>query len=527
MRKLFLLGALLFSAPLIAQNLKTKPNWYNLDFAQDGVRGISTEKAYKELLKDRKPKTVVVGVIDSGVDINHEDLKDLIWVNEKEIPNNGIDDDGNGFVDDINGWDFLGNSKGEDLHAAQLESVRVYNALKKKFGENPSKKKIKKNKADYELMLRIKEDVEKDTREAEMYLPQYKNMVTALEQAEVILKESAGVTVLTEDVVNSIKAENLDRKGRAAKDMWLNMNKFGGLSELKRGVDHFDEQIKYNLNFDYNPRPNVIGDNPAALEYGKYGNNEVVGPDALHGTHVAGIIGANRNNDKGVLGVANAVKIIAIRAVPNGDELDKDVANAIRYAVDNGALVINMSFGKSFSPDKKWVDDAVKYADSKGVLLVAAAGNDNVNVDDTPQYPNRIGAKGEEYKNWISVGAINFEEGKELIANFSNYGKKGVDVFAPGVAIYSTTPGSNYGELQGTSMASPVVAGLAALLRSYFPELTHYQVKDIILKSSTKLPGLKVKIASEDRLEDFSELSTTGGVVNAYQAVKMALELTK
>lgn len=518
MKKIFVLAGMLFTTALHAQDLKSKFNWHNLDHKEDGVRGISTEKAYRELLKNRKSTTVVVGVIDSGIDIGHEDLKTRVWTNTKEIPGNGIDDDQNGFVDDINGWDFIGNAKGEDVHADQLESVRVYNALKAKFGEAPSKKKIKKNKADYALMNKLFEEIEKDRKEAEQYLPMYKNMYAALLEATNILKAASGKEKLSRQVVEDIKTENLDRRAREAKAMWLQMNQLGGIEELKRGVDYFEDKVKYNLNYAYDAR-SIIGDDLSKLEYGKYGNNEVQGPDALHGTHVAGIIGADRSNDKGVLGVADDVKIIVVRAVPNGDERDKDVANAIRYAVDNGAKVINMSFGKGYSPEKKWVDEAVEYADAKGVLLVAAAGNDNSNVDETPQYPNRISAKGKEYKNWISVGAVNFEEGKKLVASFSNFGKKGVDVFAPGVAIYSTVPGSEYQELDGTSMAAPVVSGLAALLFSYFPELTHYEVKDIILKTVVPV----AEAATEDG-KNLSDISTTGGIVNAYEAIKSALE---
>lgn len=523
MKKLFFAIGILVSTTLAAQDLKTQFNWYNLDLKENGVRGISTEKTYRELLKNRKHQTVLVGVIDSGVDINHEDLKDHIWKNTREIAGNGIDDDQNGFIDDINGWDFLGNAKGEDINGEQLESVRLYNTLKKKFGDNPSKKTIKKNKEDYELMNRLHESIEKDRKEAEQYLPMYQNMLTALEQAEIILRTASGKQELTTELVIGLDVAKLDRKGRAAREMWLHMNSLGGITELKRGVEHFEDKIKYNLNYDYRAR-DVVGDNPEALEYGKYGNNEVTGPDAMHGTHVAGIIGADRFNGKGVLGIADDVKIIAIRAVPNGDERDKDVANAIRYAVDNGAKVINMSFGKGYSPEKKWVDEAVKYADSKGVLLVAAAGNDNMDVDATPQYPNRKSLKGEEYKNWISVGALNFEDGEKMVATFSNFGKKGVDVFAPGVAIYSTAPGSKYQELDGTSFAAPVVSGLAAMLFSYFPELSHYEVKDIILKSAVKVPGQKVSV--KDNLVTLEDISTTGGVVNAYEAVKMALEIT-
>lgn len=525
MKKIFVLAACLFTSSLFAQNLKTKENWQNLDYATDGVRGIGTEKAYNDLLKGRNHQTVVVGVIDSGIDIEHEDLKPIIWINSDEVAGNGIDDDKNGFIDDVYGWDFLGNAKGEDINTEQLESIRVYNGLKAKFGDKPSKRKIRKNKADYELMNTIHAKIEEDRKEAEQNLPMYKNMLNMLIQAEDFLKAELKTDKLTEEAVKNLDVRNLDRKGRGMKDFWLGMkSQGGGVAEIQEGVNYFEEKLNYNLNYDYNPRA-IINDNPKALEYGKYGNNEVKGPDSKHGTHVAGIIGAVRTNNLGVKGVADDVKIMTVRAVPNGDELDKDVANAIRYAVDNGAKVINMSFGKAYSPNKNWVDEAVAYADSKDVLIVAAAGNDNANVDEVPQFPNRISEKGGEFKNWISVGALNFEEGEEMVANFSNFGKKGVDLFAPGVAIYSSVPGSEYQEQNGTSMASPVVAGLAALIRSYFPSLSSHQVKDIILKSVTKFPNQKVKVNGE--LVNFSDLSTTGGVVNAYEAIKLALEATK
>lgn len=525
MKKTFLAALILISTSLFGQELKTKFNWHNLDYTADGVRGISTEKAYKELLKDRKSTTIIVGVVDSGVDVYHEDLKGKIWVNSKEIEGNGKDDDGNGFIDDIYGWDFLGNSAGEDIDAEQLENVRIFNTLKRKFGENPKKRKIKKNREEYDLMIQLEEEIRNDRLEAEMNLSQYKNIVNSLEEAEELLKKVAETDQLSDEIVKEIPAGKLDRQGRVARQMWLQMNTFGGLPALREGVEYFESKLNHHLNPDFEPR-GLVGDNIEKLEYGKYGNNEVVGPDARHGTHVSGIIAADRNNELGVKGVADNALIMVLRAVPDGDERDKDIANAIRYAVDNGARVINMSFGKGYSPDKKWIDDAVAYADSKGVLMVAAAGNDGKDIDVEPEFPSRIDLKGNEFKNWINVGALSYKEGADMVAGFSNYGKETVDVFAPGVAVYSTVPDSKYEELDGTSMASPVVAGLATLLFSYFPELTHYEVKDIILKSAVKISDQKVKVNNGQKTLEFSELCTTGGVVNTYEAVKMAIELT-
>jgi cell wall-associated protease len=319
----------------------------------------------------------------------------------------------------------------------------------------------------------------------------------------------------------------------------------------------------------------LVGDNYADSNERNYGNNDVTGPDAKHGSHVAGIIGADRYNNIGIMGVANNVSIMAIRVVPTGDERDKDVANGIRYAVDNGAKVINMSFGKGYKWDKKVVDEAVKYAEEKGVLLVHAAGNDNLNNDTADVYPNKYyeGAEFEAYKlankkpskpnfkpqlnnnngmqqrpgynkpaeikpitldsnkyklphakNWITVGASTYKDDELLKADFSNYGKYNVDVFAPGFLINSSVPGSKYDVFDGTSMAAPVVSGLAALILSYYPNLTAVQVRDIIIKSVTKV-NHKVKYKNdkgENIRVPFADICVSGGIVNAYNALKLA-----
>ena len=510
-----------------AQQLKTKSNWHNLDYTQDGVRGMSVERAYEELLKNRKSKTVVVAVIDSGIDILHEDLAEVIWKNPREIPNNGIDDDKNGFIDDIHGWDFIGSKDGRDINQEQLESTRLLVMYKKKFGENPSKRLIKKYKSEYTLLKSLDKEIKEKKDEAMKFLPMYQDLYNNFVNASLTLSQKLGTKDLTTELVEGMNDAEIDREVRQAKQFWLRLSSMGATeADLRDGVKYFEEQVNYAYNFDFSPRE-IIGDNPSKLEYGGYGNNEVIGPDAMHGTHVAGIIGAVRNNEKGINGVADNVQIMVIRCVPNGDERDKDVANAIRYAADNGASIINMSFGKRFSPEKSWVDEAVKYAESKGVLFIAAAGNDNTDIDKVVHYPTKKYADKGEASQWITVGALNFEEGAQMPAEFSNYGKQGVDVFAPGVAIYSTVPGSKYEEKQGTSMAAPAVTGVAALLKSYFPELTSKEIKSIILNSVTSLADVQVNKPGTNQTVDFGQLSITGGVVNAYNAVKMALQQSK
>lgn len=505
-----------------------KQGWQNMDYKVDSLRGMSTTKAYNELLKNKKSNKVIVGVIDSGIDINHEDLKSVIWVNKKEVMGNGKDDDGNGFVDDINGWDFIGNSKGEDINHEQLEITRLAKEYQDFFGDNPSPKLIKKNQAKYDALQKYKEEIKSELEEGKNNYQLYSGLYDNYSKMDDILKNYLKDDDLTVEKVQAISTnpEESSTEVVNARAFYLRMMGLGAkLSDIKDGVDYFKSKVEYNYNIDYNPRA-IIGDNLSELQYGKYGNNEVTGPDAKHGTHVAGIIGADRTNGIGVEGVADNVEIMVIRAVPDGDERDKDVANAIKYAVDNGAKVINMSFGKAVSPQKKWVDDAVKYAEAHDVLIVAAAGNESENVDEHPHYPSKIYENNKTATNWISVGALDNNPSPNIAASFSNYGKVGVDIFAPGTEIYSTVPGSKYENLQGTSMAAPAVAGLAALIREYYPNLSAQQVKEAILNSAVIIDEPTL-IPGTEEIVSFKTLSVTGGVANVYQALKYAENMAK
>ncbi len=522
----FVLILLICSRAVFAQDLHTKPNWFNLDYNADGIRGMSVEKAYAGFLTGKPATEVIVGVIDSGVDIEHEDLKSKIWVNSGEIPGNGLDDDKNGFIDDVNGWDFIGGADGTDVAQEQLESVRLLIKYTELFGENPSKKILRKYKNEYNEYQKIKREIEDKKAEAAQYLPMYQGLKETFSQVEDALKAELKTETLTPENVEGIDDSSVDLKMRQAKRYWLYMTDQGvNARSIEDGINHFNNQLNFNYNKDYRPR-DVVGDNPDKLEYGKYGNNEVRGPRALHGTHVSGIIAADRNNELGIKGVADKVKIMVIRTVPDGDERDKDVANAIRYAADNGAQIINMSFGKPYSPEKEWVDEAVKYAQSKGVLIVAAAGNDSENIDEHPHYPTKQYLKGGQAANWITVGALSYKSGEDMVAPFSNYGQGNVDVFAPGVDIYSTVPDSKYEEQGGTSMASPAVAGVAALIKSYYPGLSAAQIKEAIMKSVDVIQD-QVKQPGSDALVPFSSLCVSGGVVNAYKALQRADEMTK
>ena len=486
--------------PLTDQQLK---RWSHLDLERDSIPGMSVDKAYTELLKGKKSVKVIVGVVDSGVDINQEDLKGHIWTNKKEIPNNGKDDDKNGFVDDVHGWNFLGNSNNENL-----EMTRI---LKK--GDDGSEL-YKKTLAEYNAKLQEANEYKEDV---DVVLKADKTV------ADFLKKDNYTISELKD--MPSVKFALYD-----AKRIMLSYSEQKGddfHDDLKEYKSYVYDQLDYNLNKDFNPRK-LVGDNPDDITNKKYGNNIVYSKDrkdSLHGTHVAGIIAQGRNNNLGGDGVADNVEIMPVRAVPNGDEYDKDIALAIRYAVDNGAKVINGSFGKDFSPHAQWVYDAIKYAASKDVLIVHAAGNDAKDIDTEPNYPTDVVDGTEISDNVLTVGALNYEYGDKIIATFSNYGKKNVDVYAPGVKIYATVPGNKYKYLQGTSMASPNAAGVAALIREYYPNLKAAQVKQIIMQSGTPL-NLDV-LVDEKRIKiPFSDASVSGKIVNAYNALKMAEEMT-
>ncbi|MGD1843588.1 MAG: S8 family peptidase [Thermonemataceae bacterium] len=505
---------------------KAPENWFNLDVNDDKIRGVSTEKAYK-FLKNKKGQTVIVAVIDSGVDIEHEDLKDVVWVNEDEVAGNQKDDDKNGYVDDVHGWNFIGGADGKNVEQDSYELTREYVRLKAKYGEaTPDSKLIKKNQEEYAYYQEVKKDFEKKRKEIEEQQRGFDQFYTMYIQSVGLLKKYLKTDELTFDKVNAVEPTEEEIKRSQGIYNYAYMMGIENEEVMKETKDYFSNTLQYGYNPDFDPR-DIVGDDYSDLEERYYGNNDVTGPDATHGTHVAGIIAANRQNEIGMLGVANNVRIMSIRAVPDGDERDKDIANAIRYAVDNGAKIINMSFGKSYSPHKALVDEAVRYAESKGVLLVHAAGNDGKDLERNNNFPNKNYREGKAASaaNWLEIGASSWKADRsEFTAEFSNYGSTKVDVFAPGVDLYATVPDQKYKALSGTSMAAPTTSGVAALVMSYYPDLSAKQVKEILMKSSVKYRETKVNLPGSDNKEmvPFGELSVSGGIVNAFEAVKMA-----
>ncbi|WP_116127908.1 S8 family peptidase [Lewinella sp. IMCC34183] len=526
MKQLLLLLAFATTVGLSAQS-SVPDNWWELDRDENSYPGVSAERA-ETYLSGKQAETVVVAVIDSGVDIEHEDLKDIIWTNPGEIPGNGIDDDNNGYVDDIHGWNFIGGADGRNVNYENLEIVRLYNKLDAKYNNRNRDGLNKKEKAEYDRYQEYKSTIEKKQEELGPTAMQYEMIKTAIDGAlEQMGKEPADVTA--EDIA---ELESEDQTIAIVKQVVANATAGGTTfaelyEQLEGAQEYFDSQLKYNYNPEFDARE-IVGDDPTNLKQRNYGNNDVEGPDAAHGTHVSGIIAGVHGNDIGVNGVGGTyVRIMSVRTVPNGDERDKDVANAIRYAVDNGAKVINMSFGKGASPYKDAVDDAMKYAQKHDVLLVHAAGNDGKLLTLENNYPNdTYQGKRRTGKTWIEVGAASSSYDDNLAAPFSNYNKKYVDVFAPGAQIYSTIPDDQYAKFDGTSMAAPMVAGIAALLRSYFPDLKAKQVKEIIEQSAVPVDLEVVKPGTDGEKVKFGELSATGGLANAFTAVKLA-EQTK
>jgi cell wall-associated protease len=523
------------AAVLAQDNLK---EWHLRDHATDSFYGISLNKTYN-FLKNKKSTPLVVAVIDSGVDTTHEDLRNILWHNPKEIPGDGIDNDGNGYVDDYYGWNFLGNKDGRNITKCSGEKERVYHKYKARYaGKTIDVKTLSPEEREQYTIWSVAASQIEPSAEDRMQVPFLANMLKSLRKQDSVLRKALGKETYSLEDLEKFQTDSANIK--KAKNALLRMKEMGVdgdnqsiLGELTEYVD--GKQAALNAK-DVAPPPyrdSIIGDKYNDINDRFYGNPDVMSTTSLHGTHVTGIIAAQRNNGIGTNGVADNVKVMMVRAVPDGDEYDKDIALAIRYAVDNGAKVINMSFGKGFSPEKKWVDEAVKYAESKDVLLVHAAGNDSKNIDVSDNFPNaQLKVSNTIAKNWITVGASSDPHvtPNNIIAPFSNYGQQ-VDIFSPGTKIYATLPGGNkYGFLQGTSMASPVVAGIAALIRSYYPGLSAAQVKYAIEKSgehyqNTATDFKVIKPGTADEIIPMDSLTHTASFVNAYDAMVLAATL--
>lgn len=499
-------------------------NWHMLSFAKDSVYGIEADKAYAEILEGKTAKKVLVAVIDAGVDIEHEDLKSIIWTNQKEIPGNGIDDDGNGYIDDIHGWNFLGSADGKtNIEYATSEDDREYVRLTKLY-EHADTAKLSLADRKYFALVKRKSALAQSRRALE----NAKNLAAKVDSIHWYFDKAFPDQVVTIQTLYDTKPEF-----SGDKELILMYE----LLKMRAQASKYSPDLPINIVYKLAPfmvcsaETNLQSQYVTSLKDGRavvmkglkpgqnWGNNQLSFKNSDHGTHVAGAIAAVRGNNLGMDGIADHVEIMPIRVVvPQGDEYDEDVAKAIRYAVDNGATVINMSFGKRVSPKKQLVDDAIKYAEKKDVLIVRGGGNFTEDTDQFVFYPSQFYNNGKAASNMITVGATSpFGE----IMGFSNYGKKSVDLFAPGFDVYSTGVGNTYSGMHGTSMASPVVCGVATLLRSYYPNLSAAEVKNILMQTVTIVPE------EWEGKQKLQHISVSGGIVNAYQALKMAGQQSK
>ncbi|WP_291783197.1 S8 family peptidase [Cecembia sp.] len=502
-------------------NVKNSPldkgeseNWQHLDLIKDTIPGMSVDRAYEELIRKSPKNQIIVAVLDAGVDLYHEDLAPVLWSNPGEIAGNNTDNDGNGFVDDVHGYNFLGESYHERLEYTRIVSLGI---------------------GDDAYQQKAKQKLEEETASAIGTLERIEELRAVINLADRTAKELLGKDDYDPADIQDLKVD--DQETQQALSFLSNMLSMSGsldavMEDLQGAETYYSTKFEYHLNLDFDGRSEV-GDNPYDYEDRGYGNGNphIVNKEESHGTHVAGIIAAGRENNLGIKGIANNVQIMSIRAVPDGDEYDKDIAFGIRYAVDNGAKIINASFGKGFSPNAEWVYDALEYAAMNDVLIVHAAGNDGMDLDnpDNPNFPNdHQFQNGREFvDNVLTVGAIGSQYGPRLVAPFSNYGAKNVDVFAPGAQVYSTMPDNHYEFQSGTSMAAPAVSGVAALIWSYYPKLTAAQVKKIIMESGLEVPVQVRLMSNPAKPVTLNEISKSGKIVNAYNALILAREVAK
>ena len=538
MKKLFfILVAISVPAFVIAQTNTSSKNWHWKDYGKDTIHGISLFQAYEQLSKlNKQPSPIIVAVLDGGIDTNHIELKPRLWINTKEIPNNGIDDDHNGYVDDIHGWNFLGGKDGRNIDKAADEKSRIYHKYKSAFENISDINQIKSEAQQKQYLVWKQAAQEIEFSEEDAANLQYISMATNAIQklGNIIIKEmnDSNFTVESIESFQPIGRVTLD-----AKIAYLRTARILGIeketpykeviSDLKEYIEGKEKSAKAKLVAPANIRAEIIKDNYENFADKFYGNNDITGPNAKHGTHVAGLVASIPDSTWNVNKLYPLIQIMGVRVVPDGDEYDKDIALGIRYAVDNGAKILNMSFGKSFSPEQSWVDDAIRYAGEKDVLIIHSAGNEFYDLNTKAVYPNPYSSTFKDTaKNILTIAASsdNFINGS-LLTDFSNFGAKIVDVLSPGNKIYSTIPtDNNHGYLQGTSMAAPIVSHIAAMIRSYYPNLSATDVKQIIMQSVWKPEDVSkaFPIPQKEEQKTLHEIAAAPGIVNAANALQLA-----
>ncbi len=536
-RTLFLFAVFCIYIVSFGQSNVSSQNWHWKDYAKDKIHGISLYQAYQHLATiNKKPSPIIVAVMDGGVDTNHQEINSKLWINKKEIPYNGVDDDHNGYTDDLHGWNFLGGKDGRNIDKADAEKTRVYHQFKSLYeGKSIDASKLNATQRNqYEMWKQAAAEIEFSDEEAA-------NLRYISMAAKAIQK--LGNTIISEmkdssfSVIALESYQPLGRNTLEAKMAYLRTIKILGvekeapyveiINDLKEYIEGKEKSAKAKIEAPSPIRAEIVKDNYENFADKFYGNNDITGPNAKHGTHVAGLVASIPDSNWNVNALYPGIQIMGVRVVPDGDEYDKDVALGIRYAVDNGAKIINMSFGKSFSPEQIWVDQAIRYAAAKDVLIIHAAGNEYYDLNVKAVYPSPYSsALNDTATNVLTVAASSDESiNNTLLTDFSNFGYKIVDVLSPGNKIYSTLPGkTNHGYLQGTSMAAPIVSHIAAMIRSYYPSLTAVEVKKIIMQSVWKPmnENTSYEVPEKEESKTLSAIAAAGGIVNAEKAIQMA-----
>ncbi|MCE2732501.1 MAG: S8 family serine peptidase [Flammeovirgaceae bacterium] len=503
------------------QNNDLLQDWWLSDTETDGVAGVG----FYKILKNLKPNTfsgkMIIAVLDTGTDTSHHTINPYLYVNTKEITGNGKDDDNNGYIDDRHGWNFLGGPTGNLIHDTP-EVVREYVRLSKK-SKNPSNSLSNKEWAYFrEVSEKYERDKNGNKKKLEEYRQahvQYQQITGTLNTCKRILERELsgknlsyrGIKELMPKTDSAQFAKAVLMQIMEATDTTLLIQETQ--NELKQAEEDLgnlvrDYSIAVSL-YDTTWRPRQIIGDTENNEEKFYGNADVRDPTG-HGTSVAGIMALllQKLNEQGH---RVPIKILPVRIVPSaGDERDKDIANGIVYAVNQGAKIINLSFGKYYSPYPEVVQQAILYGTEKDVLFVHAAGNEGINIDSRSHFP--LPPKQNLETAWIEVGASGPTLNETLAASFSNYGKKTVDLYAPGVDLYCPTLQNKFGYSQGTSLAAPVVSICAALLWSYNTKFKALDVKDKLI-SNTKKYKTQVYIPKLKKHVPFNELSKSGGIL--------------
>jgi len=509
-------------------------NWHHKDILDDSIIGISTDKAYNFLESRNKQRdTIIVAIIDSELDITQEDLKNQIWTNKDEIPNNNIDDDDNGYVDDIHGWNYTGTKLGDSLPYVNYEFTRIIRKYAPLFKNIISEKDVPEDLIHkFYVYNKALKAFDKELEIQNESIADYNRMLNNFLEAEKVISIYFPNKDFSTEKLDSLNEITTDKIIKKRIRHW----KYFIRNNIKR--KDIEEEIKIQnliknigLKIDFNDRY-MTRDDPDNINDKPYGNNNIQGTGTLnHATNVASIIGAKRNNNIGVDGINDKVKIMALSISVAGNEFDKDIALAIRYAVDNGAKVINMSIGKSFSLHSDWVNDAMKYANEKDILIITSAGNEGHNLSKVENYPNDMIKDSEFIDNFIKVGNTSNKIDSLLVYSNSNYSKTEVDIFAPGKSI-KCLDRNKVTITTGTSFAAPMVTGVASLIFSYYPNLSAKEVKEIILSSGISIKFDVLKPYANDEKRDpnkvpFSSLSKSGKIVNAYNALLLAEKISK